>query len=318
MIRLLGPVLLGQGVLAIGVFLDAQICILLSQRVGTSPTFELFGAVIRYPLQEGALSAITYAQRLYQFPLGVLVISLATAAMPAFSRLAARRDWPAWGHEVQQSLRLAIFEGLLAGAMMIVLAEPIVRLLFEYRDFTPADTTRTAHVLVFYGLAMWAYCGQHIVLRGFYSLGDVKTPLVISSAVLPLNVALTLVLIWVDALREAAFALSSTVTAGLAVVIGVLLLQRRTASRLAGVGFVSALVRMLVAAAVAGTAVWLTTPVWQAVASWVDQIVLQRAIAALLPLGVGGGVYLLAAYVLRLPEPALLHSRARGPEMGSG
>jgi putative peptidoglycan lipid II flippase len=318
MLRLLFPVMLGQGVLAVGVFLDAQICILLSQRLGTSPTFDLFGWQIRYPLQEGALSAITYAQRLYQFPLGVLVISLATAAMPTFSRLAAREDWTAWGREVREALRLAIFEGLLAGVMMIVVAQPIVRLLFEYREFTAADTVRTAHVLVFYGVAMWAYCAQHIVLRGFYSLGDVKTPLLISSAVLPLNVLLTLVLIWVDGIREAAFALSSAVTAGLAVGIGLWYLRRRTGVGLAGWNLLGAVLRMVLAAAIAGTAVWSLAPLWRTLGDQFEFAVLRRATEALAPLATGVLVYLGAAWLLRLPEPVLLLARRGGPSETSG
>ena len=152
--------------------------------------------------------------------------------MPLFSRLAARNDWPAWGREVREALRLAVFEGILSGAMMVVLAESIVRLLFQYNKFTPEHTTRAAHVMVFYGVAMWAYCAQHIVLRGFYSMHDVRTPLKISVAVLPLNVALTLVLVWFDGIREAAFALSSMLTAGLSVVVGALILERRAGMRL--------------------------------------------------------------------------------------
>jgi putative peptidoglycan lipid II flippase len=102
MLRLLLPVALGQGVLAVGVFLDAQVCVLLTHKAGTPDMIPWLGGAVRYPLEEGAWSAVTVAQRLYQFPLGVLVVSLGTAAMPAFSRLAARQDWRAWSHEIRQ------------------------------------------------------------------------------------------------------------------------------------------------------------------------------------------------------------------------
>lgn len=264
---------------------------------------------IRYPLREGALSAITNAQRLYQFPLGVLVISLATAAMPAFSRLAAREDWPAWAQQVRRTLRLAVFEGILAGTMMITLAEPIVRLLFEYRSFTPEHTRRAAHVVVFYGLALWAFCAQHMILRGFYSLGDVRTPLKITAGVLPLNVAVTLLLVWFDSIQEAAFAISSMVTSGLAVAIGLFILQRRSGTRLFDRELLGALARMLLAAAAGGAVARFLVA---ALPAFCANRILARATEALIPLAAATGIFLLTAWLLRLPEVELLVWRARG------
>ncbi|MFH1748866.1 MAG: murein biosynthesis integral membrane protein MurJ [Planctomycetota bacterium] len=313
MLHLLVPVALGQGVLAFGVFLDAGICTLLTHKTGTPTTMSLLGGEIAYPLEEGALSAITCAQRLYQFPLGVLVISLATAAMPVFSRLAAREDWRAWKVEVRQSLRLAVFEGILSGTMMIVLAVPIVRFLFEYNRFTPENTSRAAHVLVFYGLARWAYCAQHIVLRGFYSYQDVHTPLKISITVLPLNVLLTLSLLWFDSIREAAFALSSMVTSGLSVIVGLIILQRRTGQRLIDPALASAVVRMLLAAVVAGLSV---QGLWR-LRSLVEEAlpggVVLRFVETMVPLFFGVVVFLGVAWMLRLPEVGLLLAHGRRP-----
>ncbi len=307
MLQLLVPVALGQGVLAIGVYLDAQIAVLLTHKAGAPEVIRWLGGVA-YPLEEGAWSAVTCAQRLYQFPLGVLVISLATAAMPAFSRMAAREDWGAWAVEVRGSLRLALFEGILTGTMMVVLARPIVRLLFEYNRFGPADTARAGYVLTFYGFAMWAFCAQHIVLRAFYSLHDVKTPLAISATVLPLNLLLTLVLIWVSGIREAAFAISSLVTSGLSVIVG-LAFFRRTArvavvDRQTGV----AAAKMLVAAGVAGLAAWACSP---HVGDESAGRLLARAVNALVPLAAGTAAFLLSAWLLRVPEVGVLLSLRR-------
>ncbi|MGD8452061.1 MAG: murein biosynthesis integral membrane protein MurJ [Phycisphaerae bacterium] len=311
MLRLLVPVALGQGVLAFGVYLDAQICILLTHEAGAPERIGWLGGAVAYPLEEGALSAVTYAQRLYQFPLGVLVISLATAAMPAFSRQAARGNWPAWSAEVRRTLRLAIFEGLLTGAVMMILAEPIIRLLFEYRRFTPAHTARAAYVLIFYGVAMWAYCAQHIVLRGYYSLGDVWTPLKISAAVLPLNVVLTLTMVWFDGIREAAFAISSAITFSLSVVVGLVLLRRRAPVKLLDRSTLAALTRMLIAAGVTVAALAALRPVVAPLVSAIPWTLPSRAVETLGLLSVGSGVYLLAAKLLGLEEIGLLLGRMR-------
>jgi len=311
MLQLLGPVALGQGVLAFGVFLDAQICTMLTHVKDTPAMTSLFGVTFTYPLSEGALSSVTYAQRLYQFPLGVLVISLATAALPAFSRLATRGEWPAWAAEVRQSLRLAVFEGVLAGAMMIALAEPLVRLLFERSRFTPADTVRVGHVVVWYGVGLWAFCAQHIVLRAFYSIGDVRTPLRISMVLLPVNVAMNLLLVWVPGIRESAFAIATTTTSALSVMVGLAILQRRRCGHVMDGPTLLAVGKMVVAGAAAGVTVVLVHPHWMHVAELVHRPLFTRSIETFGLLGLGTAVFLAVAWVLRLHELELLIARRR-------
>ncbi len=303
MLASVGPAMLGQGALLVSTFLDSLVCTLLTHKPDT-PLVADWGLVrFTYPLAEGALSAITVAQRLYQFPLGVLVISIATVALPAFSRAAARSDWGEWGRSVRQMLRLALFEGVLAGVLMIVLAEPIVRLLFEYGRFTAEDTVRSAAVLRWYGLALWAFCAQHIVLRGFYSVGDVRTPVRISLVILPLNLALTLVLVWFEAVRESAFAISSLVSSGLGVLIGVWLLQRRVRIAVMDAGAWRSIGGMVIAAVAAGACVYFVRPLGgpalESLAGWT---VLARVVDAIGWLAVGSGVFLLVAWLLRLEE----------------
>lgn len=310
------PVLFGQGILLISTFLDSIICLVLT-RVEGKPDFlfasEALDLTLAYPLQEGALSAITFAQRLYQFPLGVLVISLATVALPAFSRLSARQDWPAWGDQVRAMLRLAVFEGLMAGAMMIVLAEPITRLLFEYGEFDAEGTRRSAWVLVFYGLGLWAFCAQHIVLRGFYSIHDVRTPVLISCVLLPINLATTLTLVWLPGVREAAFAISTSASSALGVVIGVVLLSRRLKIPILDRSTLIALARMVLAGVVSAVGVAWLRGVSPPVARFIGAEIPARAVDALGWLAMGVAIFLAAGLVLRLPEVGelLRHGRPR-------
>jgi putative peptidoglycan lipid II flippase len=309
MLQLLPPVALGQGVLAFGVFLDSQICAMLSHVQDTPATTSLLGLQFAYPLQEGALSAITYAQRLYQFPLGVLVVSLATAALPAFSRLATHQEWPEWTGEVRQSLRLAVFEGVLAGVVMILVPEALTRLLFERGRFTPEDTARTAYVVACYGFGLWAFCAQHIVLRAFYSLGEVRTPLMISVVLLPVNAALSLTLVWFPAIREAAFAISSSLTASASVIVGLVILQRRVGERVFDRTTLLALLRMAVVGGVTAIVLALSGPHWARLTSHVPG----RFIARLCETGgllvIGTAAFLAAAWALRLHEVSLLVPR---------
>ncbi|MFO0840458.1 MAG: murein biosynthesis integral membrane protein MurJ [Phycisphaerae bacterium] len=318
MLRLLPPVALGQGVLVFGVFLDANICTFLTHVGGAPVSGHFLGIEFTYPLQEGALSVITIAQRLYQFPLGVLAISLATAALPAFSRAAARQEWRGWSGEVRRMLRLAIFEGLLAGSLMVVLAEPIVRLLFEYGQFTARDTPRAAHVLTWYGVGLWAFCAQHIVSRGFYSLGDVRTPLAISCWFVPVNLAMSLVLVWFEGVREAAFAISSSVTAAASVIAGALLLARRSGAQILDGAAWGALARMAGAGIFAALIVRLLRPLAIApIASTIHAALASRAADTLTSLALGAAVFLLLAWVMRLPEVGFLLGRRQGKPAGA-
>lgn len=307
MLRLMPPVLLGQGVLLLGTFIDATICAVLTHVGSGSAATTWLGVSFDLPLREGALSAITVATRLYQFPLGVFGISLAIAALPTLSRHAARAQWSEWSEELTRSLRLALFVGLLAGGLMVVVPGPIVQLLFEYRNFDADATARAARVLMFYGLGMWAFFAQHIILRGFYSVGDVRTPVKISCVLVPVNVALSLTLIWFDSIRESAFAISTSVTSTLAAATGFVLLRQRAGAGFGGAGAAWAVARMFLATGAATTIVCWLRAVWLPhLDNAIGSVVLRRGLDTLGALGIGTGVFFAAAAALRLPEPMLL------------
>ncbi|MBI5864800.1 MAG: murein biosynthesis integral membrane protein MurJ [Planctomycetes bacterium] len=307
MIAMMTPILVGQGALMLSTYFDAQVCLLLTRDPKLPAGAGLFGGSIQHPLSAGALTALTNAQRLYQFPLGVLVISLATAALPAFSRLALQGDWKPWSQQVRTLLRLAVFEGLLAGAVMVAGAEPIVRLLFEYGRFDAVATERASRVLVGYGAGMAAFCASHIMLRAYYSFDDVRTPLRISLVALPINFVLSLVLVWFEPLRETAFAISSAATSVGSVVAGLWILHRRTPGGLIDREMLHAILRMFVAAALAAGAIWFGRAHW---CGWMDAAapgrIFSRGADTALTLCVGAAVYIAASWALRLGEPAML------------
>jgi putative peptidoglycan lipid II flippase len=312
MMRSMTPVVMGQGILLLGTFIDVTICKLLTHTAERPTTANWFGLSFTYPLDEGALSVLNVSQRLYQFPLGVLAISIAVAALPAFSRLAAREQWPRWATEVRSSFQLSLFVGLIAGGVMVLMPSAIVRMLFEYGRFTPHDTARAARVLAAYGIGMWAFCCQHIVLRGFYSVGDVQTPLKISCVLVPFNIALSLVLVWFDSVREAAFGVATSVTSIINVVVGLAILQHKQKTPLFERTAVSALIRMLLSLAAALIATWSYRTM---LAGWRDStdthVIIVRSIDVLGALAIGGVVYLAVAALLRLHEPRALISMGR-------
>jgi len=234
MMRLILPVIVGLGVIQVNVVLDrliAQFCV----------------------PGDGANSALYFGNRLIQFPLGVLGIALATAVFPALARSAAEGERRRLVETVNMAVRAAFFIALPCMAVTLALSAPIVRVIFERQHFTPESTARTASVLFYYAVGLWAFCGIHILARAFYALEDTRTPVKVAAWMVGLNLALNLTLVWF--MREAGLALSSAIAA--AGNMGALfILLRRRLGALGGRRIASGVIRCGAAAAASGVAAW--------------------------------------------------------------
>jgi putative peptidoglycan lipid II flippase len=172
----------------------------------------------------GANSVLYYAGRLMQLPLGVFGIAIATAAFPALSRHAARSEWGRFSAAFRSSIGLVVFIALPAGVGMMVLAEPMVRVIFERGAFGTEMTARTARALYWYCSAIWAYCALHVLSRAFYSIRRPGTPALVASLMVIVNVALNLTLVWYMA--EAGLAAATALCAAIQVVVLFVILGR--------------------------------------------------------------------------------------------
>jgi putative peptidoglycan lipid II flippase len=174
-------------------------------------------------------TAILYfAAHLYQFPLGVFIIALATAIFPALSKHAADNDMPGLRETLARGIRVALFIAIPCMIGMIAIREPMVRVLFargEFRKIPNADH-RVALCVAMYVSALWAYGLNHLLTRAFYSLLDAKTPLKIAVASVVLNLVLNLILVQTF-LREAGLALSTSISAVFQFAALVVILRRR-------------------------------------------------------------------------------------------
>ena len=212
----MGPMVAGLMITQINTLLDSLIAWGLAQSPdGPSHLTWLAGA--SYPMQQGAAAAVYYGERLYQFPLGILGIAVATAIFPLLSRHAARGDHRQLGADLTLGLRLVLFLGIPASLGLIMMAEPLARLLFERGQFTAADTARTVPMIASYAAGVWAYCALPVLVRGYYALGDRLTPMKIGSIVVCLNLTLNLLLIW--PLAEAGLAVATSISAAIQVVL---------------------------------------------------------------------------------------------------
>lgn len=221
------PMVLGLAVFQINTLFDSLIAWSLSPKAGGPAALVALGWRVDYPVQAGGVTGLQYAQRLYQFPLGVFGVALATAIFPALARAASvqsaggeagtvvtvgrNRSNDAFRTTIQQGLRLTLFVGLPASVGLILVRLPLTRAIFERQAFTMEDSVRVATILAGYAAAVWAYSMVHVLTRAFYALKDARTPLVTSMVMVAVNVVLNLVFVWF--LGAAALAWSTAVCA---------------------------------------------------------------------------------------------------------
>ncbi len=218
------PMVLALAVFQINTLLDSLIAWGLSPKAGGPETLSLWGWEVHYPVQQGAVTGLQYAQRLYQFPLGVFGIAIATAIFPALAHAASvgsakpHPETPnrassalagklpvapervsgggAFSEILRHGLRLTVFVGLPASVGLILVRVPLARVMFERRAFEAQDAIRVATILAGYASGVWAYSMIHVLTRAFYALKNTRTPLSVSMAMLTVNVVLNVALVW--------------------------------------------------------------------------------------------------------------------------
>lgn len=193
------PMILGMAVTQINTLADDIIAKSLSGSLssnGKGEFFYLAGRAIRYPVMDGAVSNLFYAQRLYQFPLGVLGISLATAIFPMLSAAAAKRDQKQLAGITLQGIDASFFLALPSTAGLILTARPLIAAVFQRGRFTAADTQQAADILIWYAVGLCGFFLQQALPRTFYALKQSKTPACTAAAAVIINIILNLTLIW--------------------------------------------------------------------------------------------------------------------------
>jgi len=299
MLRLMAPMLLGLGFLQFAELLETAAAWVL-RATDAAPTMTVFGQRLAKPLAAGVIMRLDAARYLYQFPLGVLAISLGVAVFPLLSRYAARGDLANLRDSLNRALRLAFMEGLAAGVGLIVLAGPITRLLYQRRRFTPADAADAAFILQMYALGMWAYCSYQIFVRAFYAMKDTVTPLKISCPLAGVHLVAVVGLVWVDRLGAGAFGAATAGTFAVNTLILAVLLRRRVGPFGGRRLLVSIARSAAAAAAMAAALIGLRC----ALTGRSDGLIVGLGVPA------GAGVFILAALLLKAPELSELLQRA--------
>ncbi|MSU62370.1 MAG: murein biosynthesis integral membrane protein MurJ [Pedosphaera sp.] len=206
------------------------------------------------------VASFGYAVRLMELPQGIFGISLATYLLPTLTGLAVDKKYPEFRSTLGQGLGYLAFTNLIASVLLVLLAEPIVRLLFERGEFDEQSTRRAALAVACLAPGLIVFSMVNILARAFYALGDTRTPMLISSVCLAINVIFTFGL--VPVFQQGGMGLANTLSA----VVNAWLLfyaLRRKLKHLDLAMLKRTLIVLAVAGTVAGAAAWLTHRSWE-------------------------------------------------------
>lgn len=197
----------------------------------------------------GAVSWLNYSFRLIYLPIGLFGVSIATVALPVISKHAALEKLSNVRSTVSNGLRLMLVLNIPAAVGLIVIALPIVQLIFERGNFTPSDTAATAAALIFYSPGLIGYSAVKIIAPTFYALRDSRTPVLISVGTMIFNITINMILVRVIGYKG--LALGTSIAALLNASVLFWLLRNRLGG-LEGMLIGRTLLKTLIASAIMG------------------------------------------------------------------
>ena len=293
------PVAIGLGTLQLNTFLDTLLA-MWPIWIGTT----LFGRV--YPLDESSNVILSLTARLYQFPLGVFGVSIASAIFPLLSRHAKEPDH--FLDTLRRGLRLSLYIGLPATLGLLLVRHEALSVLYGHgtTGWKEDAIRRAANVLAGFSVAIWAYSLNQVLTRAFYAQGDTKTPMKVAIAMILVNIVLNCTLIWIPGVQESGLAWATAISAILQTIVLSILCIRMVRATGTHHPIIDAhartgILRIIVATAVMTAAVWLvlriapqTTPL---ASEWSWQ--LARLLAAS---GLGGIIYIVLSKIMHIAE----------------
>jgi len=207
-LMLFGPVALGMGVYQVNVLSDS---------------------VIALWAGSWAPAALTYAERLIYLPLGIFATALGTVLLPAFSRLAADNQANAILHTLARSLRGLMLVMVPASAGLMILADPIVQLVYQSGEFGDQSRILTARALVFYAPGLAVFSLYKMLVPAFYAIKDTRTPLRAGLLAVGLNFVLNILLVVTlpTYYKHAGLAMATVVASAVNSVVLAVVLTRR-------------------------------------------------------------------------------------------
>jgi putative peptidoglycan lipid II flippase len=259
----------------------------------------LINSMFASTLGDGPIFWLSIAFRLMQLPLGLFGVALGTVTLPLLSRLVVAGHMTAFRTELARAMRLALLLTIPSMVGLMMLAEPIISVLYQHGKFTAYQATQAAGALRFYAIGLAGYAALKVLVNAFYALDRRKTPMLVSF----LAVALNLLFNWIFTFRLGWGHRGLAFSTGCIATVNFLLLYWLMSRQLKGLESRRMLIMLgkVTLAAGALAAVCAASSHWL-LADWQTQSFLGRLGALLLTITIGGLVFAAAGIALHIEE----------------
>ena len=250
-------------------------------------------------LGDGPIFWLAIAFRLMQLPLGVFGVALATVTLPVLSRIVASGDRVKFRSELARGLRLAFLLTIPATIGLIILAEPIISVLYQHGKFNAYQTVQAAAALRFYAIGLAAYSAMKVLVPAFYALDRRKTPMIVSFIAVGVNLFFN----WLFTFRLGWGHRGLALSTGCVAVTNFLLLyalMRRHVTQLHTGLLVKMLAKVLLAGAALGAVCW-SGQHWL-LADWPVQATAVKAFGLFATISCAAIAFFAVAALLRVTE----------------
>jgi putative peptidoglycan lipid II flippase len=277
-LRLMGPSVIAASTTQVNVLVNS----VFASELGDGPTFWL-----------------TVAFRLMQLPLGIFGVALGTVALPLLARLAATGNTTAFRSELARGMRLAFLMTIPASIGLMVLAEPIISVLYQHGRFGAHETAESAGALRFYAIGLCGYAALKVLVNAFYALDRRKTPMVVSFVAVALNLLLNWTFTRELGWGHRGLALSTACVATSNFLI-LYFLMRSHLGRLESRAMAVLLLKVALASAALFAVCW--TGAHFLLADWAVQAFWPKCLALLLVIAIGAAAFFFCASALGIGE----------------
>jgi putative peptidoglycan lipid II flippase len=251
----------------------------------------------------GGISWLGYAFRLMQFPIGVFGVAIGIASVPVLSRMASEGKFDDFRNTLSSSLKLVFLLTLPSACGLIVLGEPIIRLIYEHGgSFNEADVPMTAYALAGYSLGLTGYAAIKILSPAFYALDDAKTPMIIALCSIAVNALASYLFRNLLSQYDLGHVGVALATSSVALVnfFALALLMRRRISGINGREIVSAFVKIAVASAIMSAVCYFSYNFLTQ--QFAVKTFIIKLIETFVPIALGGIAFIATAKILRVSE----------------
>ncbi|GAA0101389.1 murein biosynthesis integral membrane protein MurJ [Paraclostridium bifermentans] len=281
MLWLIGPVLIGVAVTQVNSIVDRTIA---------------------STLVEGSISALNYATKLNQFVMGMFIVSISSVIYPMLSKLSTENNKKKFKESIITAINVVTLIIIPISVGAIILAEPIVKLLFQRGEFDARATQMTAIALIFYSIGMLGFGLRDILGKIFYSLQDTKTPMINGIIAMVLNIVLNLAFVKYTNMGLGGLAFATSISSLVTIALLSVSLRRKIGA-FGGKKIISVLIKSIIAALLMALVTKFT---YNAIDAFLSAGFIQDAIKLAISVGLGAIVYAVSIIVLRVDEVKLI------------